>query len=119
MDEIARDASVRAGKDPSGAVLSYEDAAKRVEARWSEFRALISAPQDPPPPQSTTAATKPALTAAPTKTSSNGKPAVPPAPLTKKPPATYDELLNAAIAEGVAEYKRVESEYRKSASAQQ
>lgn len=41
MEEITRDASVRAAREPNGNVMSYEDAAARVEARWSAMKSLL------------------------------------------------------------------------------
>lgn len=46
MEEITRDAQVRASREPNGNVMSYEDAAKRVEARWSAMKSLF-APESP------------------------------------------------------------------------
>lgn len=46
MDEIAADARVRAAQDPYGQALPYSEAAKRVEARWAEFKSMI-APASP------------------------------------------------------------------------
>ncbi len=54
MEEISRDAGTRAAKDPSGDVLSFPEAAKRVEARWAEFKALVTPANPVPTPASTT-----------------------------------------------------------------
>lgn len=42
MEEITRDAQVRATREPNGDVISFDEAAKRVEARWSEFKGFFS-----------------------------------------------------------------------------
>lgn len=42
MDELIRDAQVRAQKDPNGELLTFEEAAKKVESRWSDLRGLLS-----------------------------------------------------------------------------
>lgn len=96
MDVIASDAAAKAGKDPSAKVLSYEEAAKRVEARWAELRKFFG-----PPAASTNPPAKASTTVAP-------PPAKPPAkPLTRPAtPKSYDELLEEAIAAGVSEYRR-------------
>jgi hypothetical protein len=41
MEEIVRDAQVRATREPNGDVMSYAEAAKRVEARWSAMKSLL------------------------------------------------------------------------------
>jgi hypothetical protein len=110
LDEIARDAQARAGKDPNAPLMTYADAAARVEARWSEMSALFGNPA--------------ASTPAPEKTSTQGaqktsssvktpKSAAPPAkPLVKSAPKTATELEKMAIEEGVQEYRRVEAARR-------
>jgi antitoxin component of RelBE/YafQ-DinJ toxin-antitoxin module len=45
MQEIISDAQVRSAREPNGDVLSYDEAAKRVEARWSEYRKLLTPAQ--------------------------------------------------------------------------
>lgn len=49
MEEITRDAAVRAAREPNGDVISYEEAAKRVESRWGAMKALLggAAPGNP------------------------------------------------------------------------
>jgi hypothetical protein len=57
MEEIAKDAQSRAAKDPNGDVLPYAEAAKRVEARWAEFKAILSPAPAPAGNPTTTAST--------------------------------------------------------------
>jgi hypothetical protein len=47
MDEILKDAQARAGREPNGALLTYEDALKRVETRWSAYSKLLSGVSQP------------------------------------------------------------------------
>lgn len=42
MEEITRDANVRAAREPNGDVISYEEAASRVEKRWAAMKNLLS-----------------------------------------------------------------------------
>lgn len=107
MDEISRDAAARAGKDPNASVLPYEEAAKRVETRWSELRRLFgteSAPAASTGGTTPPAAAKPAPKAAPKQGAS--KPT--PKPLTTGKALSYDELMLEAVKAGEAEYARAE-----------
>lgn len=47
MEEITRDAQFRSARGEDGDVLSYEEAARRVETRWSGLKALFSGPTNP------------------------------------------------------------------------
>ncbi len=78
MEEISRDAQVKAQRDPNGAVLSFDEAAKRVEARWSEFKGFFS-PSTPAQPQ-TSMPTREAIVPKPANpsTSSPGSTTKPP-----------------------------------------
>jgi len=42
MEEISADARTRASGDPNGEALPYQEAAKRVEQRWAEFKTILS-----------------------------------------------------------------------------
>ena len=53
MEEITRDAQVRAAREPNGNVMSYDDAVKRVESRWSAMKSLLI-PQGPNPVDAST-----------------------------------------------------------------
>lgn len=44
MEEITRDAAVRAAREPNGDVIPYEEAARRVEQRWGAMKALLVGP---------------------------------------------------------------------------
>ncbi len=101
MDEIARDAQSRSGKDANATVITYEEAAKRVEARWSEFRSLLS----PPDASTKTATTTPAPSVA-TKGASSTALKAPAKPLSARKPVTQAELEAMSKAQGVAEFKR-------------
>lgn len=96
MEEITRDANVRAAREPNGDVISYEEAASRVEKRWAAMKNLLS-----PVIQASTPAPKTSVEA---KT-----PAVSP-PSTIKPPerplapwlqrkTTEEEAIRLAISE--------------------
>lgn len=106
MDEISRDAQARSGKDTNAPILTYADAAKRVEARWAEFRGLFDASPAPD------ASIPPTKTPAPTVTKQGASsPALkPPArPLAARKPATQAELEQHGIDEAIAEFKRSEA----------
>lgn len=53
MEEITRDAAVRAAREPNGDVISYEEAANRVEKRWSAMKKLLVPGQEPGNPVTT------------------------------------------------------------------
>lgn len=86
MDEISRDAT-SPGKDPKAPVLSYEEAAARVEKRWAEMKALLGGPV---PGASTPAVPPPASKTAPT-TKGTSATTVSPKPLTRPAPAQKSE----------------------------
>lgn len=76
MEEITRDAAARASQEPNGNILPYEEAVKRVEARWSGFQKLLGTP-----------ASTQGISAAPTETKQNVVKETPKAPpSTIKPP---------------------------------
>jgi len=116
MDEIARDAQGKAGKEPNAPVLTYDEAAKRVEARWTEFRSLFSVSA---PPAASTGESSPTATKTPSKTVAPQGASTPPAkpikPLSSKKPATQAELEKSAIDAGIAEFKRSEAARKASA----
>ncbi len=103
MEEIVRDSNLRAASDPTGDPLSYDAAAKLVEARWVELKKLLlgeaqvqngkSAAQNAMKPKSTTPpASKPA--------------ARPLAPWMKGSEKTLEDQ---GIEEAMREYNRAES----------
>lgn len=53
MEEILRDAGTRGPQDPNGEPMTFQEAAKRVEERFSEWKGLLSVPNS-----TTTASTK-------------------------------------------------------------
>jgi hypothetical protein len=109
MDEISKDAAQKAARDPNLPLISYEEAAKRVEARWAPLRSAlapasaVSLPEPSTSPKSQVAGTEP------------------PRPSTQAPATTPDRPLQnllpwqqkqsdaeeAGIREAVAEYKRL------------
>lgn len=88
MEEILTDARTRAAADPNGQPMTYQEAAKRVEARLTELKSLFG-------PAST-----------PTK-QANGKPNTPPQP---KPPVRplkpWEKRGQDLEAEGIKEAER-------------
>lgn len=56
MEEISKDARERAHAEPNGDALPFAEAAKRVEARWAEFKALVVPAGTPPQQTNTTGA---------------------------------------------------------------
>jgi hypothetical protein len=100
LDEIARDAVHRSGKD-RGSVISFEEAAKRAEKRLAHYKKLLG----PRPDASTNAATPKSTTVA-TKGAST---TVPKKPLTVPKKVSDEDLLNQAINEGVSEFQRSEA----------
>ena len=100
LDEISRDAT-SPGKDPAAPILSYQEAAARVEKRWADLKALLGV--GPVPGASTPAVTTPALKTAPGK-----KPVVPNKPLTTPKPAHLSEreLVDAIVRETMIESRK-------------
>lgn len=105
MQEISVDAREKA-QGSGGDILTYDEAARRVEARWSEFKTIF-APGAPPasPPASTTTSTTPAPEVKPPTPASTKTPDRPIAPWLRNA-ATEDEGIRA----GLAEFKRVENQ---------
>lgn len=116
MEEISRDAASRAAREPNGDVISYEEAARRVESRWSAMKSLLLAGVSPPgapevaPKASTPQPTTPVGAPQNTKTP----------PATIKPPerplapwlqSSKDE--EEAIKEAMLEWQRAETARRK------
>lgn len=122
MDEISRDASARR-REPGAQLISFAEAARRIENRWSEFRNLVGSPQEASTPgaqgdrtaddtqeraQQTGASAK--LPGQPVK--KGVKPLIP-APKAK----TQEELEQEGLDAGLAEYKRLTLANRKQAGA--
>lgn len=109
MDEIRADAREKMGRDPNGQPLSYEEAARRVEARWADVALAVSGPG-----ASTVAAATP-VEKQEDKTKSNQPK---PTPTPKKPLAPWlaanqADVESAGVREALAEYKRIEAGIRK------
>lgn len=111
MEEITRDAAFRAQTEPNGDVLTYQEAAQRVEKRWSAMRALLGM-------ESVTQASTPATPVEPKTTVSAAQTPKTP-PTTIKPPdrplapwLQKDKSEEEALVEAINEWKRVESARR-------
>lgn len=106
LAEISADARSRAAREPNGDVLSYQEAAKRVEARWADLAGVFT-----PNPASTPAQ-------APTTTvpgAKNGNPPQQPSTPSIKPPERplapwlQDKSGDdAGIKAGLMEYRRLQ-----------
>lgn len=112
MEEITRDASIRAAREPNGDIMSYAEAAQRVEQRWAAMKSLFTGSLTPEAPKPAT----PASIAAP-KTIVEAKPDVKNPPSTIKPPEKplapwlqRSQDSEEAIRAAIAEYKRSESQ---------
>lgn len=111
MDEIGRDANARR-REPNAQLISFAEAARRVEKRWGEFRTLLGAetPKDEASTNADKTLARGQQTGASTQTKKPGK------PLTPAKPKTQEELEKEGLAEALAEYKRVEMAKRKGAA---
>ncbi len=99
MEEIQRDAQVRMAREPNGDVISYEEAAKRVEKRWSDLKSLILPQNQPSTPSPTTpVAAKPSNPPPQTPNISVKPPEKPLAPWLQRN-VDQEEALRLAIAE--------------------
>lgn len=99
MEEITKDAQIRVAQDPTADLITYAEAAKRVEARWAELKNVIQ-----------TNATDSTKLAPGAKT--NQPPAAkPPAkPLhTWQTPTKGKELEDLGIQEALKEFNKVEA----------
>lgn len=111
MGEITRDAQVRSSREPDGDVISYEEAARRVETRWAGMKKLL-APETVVQPTPTPNASTPAP---PGVAKTNAEAQVKSPPSNPKPPAApllpwlqlrQDE--EEGIKEAIAEWKRLQ-----------
>lgn len=102
MEEITRDAQVRMGRDPNGDPITYEEAAKRVEKRWSDLKSLIiPAAQPSTPTPNTNVVAKPSNPPSQAPSGTVKPPERPLAPWLQRN-VDQEEALRLAI----AEYKR-------------
>jgi hypothetical protein len=106
MDEIGRDANARS-REPGAQLISYAEAARRVEKRWGAMKKLLS---DNPDNASTPADETKARSQQP-GASTKQKPVA--KPLTPAKPKTQEELEIEGIEAALADYKRVEMAKRK------
>lgn len=98
MEEILKEARVKAATDPNGEPLTYEEAAKRVEARFARVAKLLSV-------QSMSPATK--MVQKPNGIPPSTKPAAKPLPPWQRKSSNIEED---GIREALAEFERVEAE---------
>ena len=112
MDEIAQDAASRAGKDISATVLTYEEAALRVEKRFSYLKSLFVAPSEGASPPAASTPAPAGTTKQSTPVEKKGSSATAPRPLVAKKHPTSDELMEEGIRAGVLEHRRLESAKR-------
>lgn len=106
MDEVANEARAAAGKNPNAALLTFDEAARRVEKRWSEMAAMFGAPAA----STTTNAPTTQGAGQSVVNNKNPKPAVPPSkPMMKSPAKSEADLLNEAIELGTQEFRRQET----------
>jgi hypothetical protein len=96
MEEISRDAQSRAASDPNGEPMTYQEAAKRVEARLAEWKSLLVQNGD----TATTQAKKP-VDKLPPQPKPPGKPIQ---PWQKK-----DDLAEAGLQDAIREFHRMEA----------
>lgn len=100
LEEIGRDAQVKAAKDPSAPLLTFDEAAKRIEDRWSKLKGAIS------PVQAGTD---------PTKNASGAKKIIPPQikpaakPILPWMAKSTSDLETQGLQEALREYSRAEA----------
>lgn len=105
MTELIQDARSRSAKEPNGAIMPYDEAAKRVEARLSEYKKLLGGPATPVVPQAgTTPPVAQQVASTKTQTTVIKPPDRPLAPWLQKV-----DVSEQGIKEALDEYKRVES----------
>lgn len=98
MEEISKDANIRASRDPNGDVLTYEEAASRAEARLSELVGIFA------PVASTTQPSVNEVKKEPPVTNSVKPPDKPLAPWLQRSDVSED-----GIKAGLQEYRRAVS----------
>ena len=106
MEEISRDANDKMTRGLGGDVLTYEEAAKRVEGRWSEFRTMLNpvAPSEVPVKSaSMPVSEKPVQGAVKPNPPATKPPDRPIAPWLRR-----EALEDEGVKAGMAEYKRAE-----------
>lgn len=98
MEEIVKDARARSAADPNGAPLTYEQAAKLVEAKLGRYKSLFGPTQNAQP-------TKPAQ-------GRNAPPQTRPPVAPLKPWQTAGNELEAALKDAEREFHRSEAQLR-------
>lgn len=99
MEEISKDAGARASQDPNGEPLTYTEAAKRVEERFVQYKALLLGPNGTT--AATTQSTKKPTNALPPQS----KPPVKPL----RPWEQKNDLEDQGLQEALREFHRMES----------
>lgn len=103
MEEIGKAARVAAQTDPNAPLISYDEAAKRVEARWAPLRTAVAGQQG-------TDSTK----QAPGAKKIQPPPAKPPSrPIAPWMAKTNDDLVTQGINEALREFHRSEAESKR------
>jgi hypothetical protein len=97
MEEIERDASIKAMRDPQAPILTYEEAVRRVETRWADFSTVFTPANDPTVPAKKAESTPPKPTNSDTGTVK--PPDRPLAPWLQRETELESEGLKAALVE--------------------
>ena len=102
MGEIQMDAQAKAVRDPSAPLMTYDEAAKRVETRWSELSKVFIAPAEQNAPA------EPAKTQPKTPQHNQGTIKAPDRPLAPWL-QRHTDVEDAGIKAALAEYKRLQT----------
>jgi hypothetical protein len=98
MEELQKDAQARVTQDPNADLITYEEAAKRVEARWASIREVIQTNAQAATTNKTGAKTTPPTAKPPSK------------PLAPWKNPTGKELENKGIEDAMKEFARLEGQ---------
>jgi hypothetical protein len=98
MEELQKDAQVRVTQDPNADLITYEEAAKRVEARWASIREVIQTNAQAATTNKTGAKTTPPAAKSPSR------------PLAPWKSPTGKELENKGIEDAMKEFARLEAQ---------
>jgi hypothetical protein len=105
LEVISTDAREKAAQNPGAPLLTYEEAAKRVESRWAALASVLGSVSQP---ANTSSSTKPASEVRPPVTKQPTSSVKPP----DRPLAPWlvarDELEDAGLKEALAEFRRLE-----------
>lgn len=108
MDEITRDAQTRIKDNPNGDILPFEEAAKRVETRWGEYKSLLGGSNPAPAPITSTKTENREESKPNTQTPAIKPPERPLAPWLQQKPIEEE-----GVKAGLAEYYRLMKEGEK------